>query len=80
MILGHRRGLTPRLTGRLTVGLNVTLTLTAQLQSAEKSEESQSRQRVKYGLSPVGLGTKNHCAGEDHQQFISQSVSLELHC
>jgi hypothetical protein len=26
-------------------------------------------------MSPVGLGTKNHCAGEGQQQFSSQSVS-----
>jgi hypothetical protein len=26
-------------------------------------------------MNPVGLGTKNHCAGEDHQQFGNQSVS-----
>jgi hypothetical protein len=26
-------------------------------------------------VSPVGLGTKNHCAGEGQQQFTSQSVS-----
>jgi hypothetical protein len=25
-------------------------------------------------MSPEGLGTKNHCAGEDQQQFSSQSV------
>jgi hypothetical protein len=26
-------------------------------------------------MSPVGIGTKNHCAGEDQQQFSSQSES-----
>jgi hypothetical protein len=26
-------------------------------------------------MSPVGLGTKNYCAGEGQQQFVSQSVS-----
>jgi hypothetical protein len=25
-------------------------------------------------LSPLGLGTKNHCAGEGQQQHISQSA------
>jgi hypothetical protein len=25
-------------------------------------------------MSPVGLGTKNYCAGEGQQQFTSQSV------
>jgi hypothetical protein len=25
-------------------------------------------------MSPVGLGTKNHCADEDQQQFSSQAV------
>jgi hypothetical protein len=29
-------------------------------------------------MSPVGLGTKNHCAGEGQNQFSSQSVSYEL--
>jgi hypothetical protein len=29
------------------------------------------------GLSPVGLGNKNHCAGEDQQQkTVIQSVSM----
>jgi hypothetical protein len=34
------------------------------------------------GEGPVGLGTKNHCAGEDQQQFsrhagrLSQSVAI----
>jgi hypothetical protein len=23
---------------------------------------------------PMGIGTKNHCAGEDQQKFSSQSV------
>jgi hypothetical protein len=27
-------------------------------------------------MSPVGLKTKNHCAGEGQQQFSSQSVML----
>jgi hypothetical protein len=35
-------------------------------------------------MSPVGLGTKNHCAGEDQQQFSTQSASRKLlwfsHC
>jgi hypothetical protein len=26
-------------------------------------------------MSPMGLGTKNHCAGEGQQQFGSQSAS-----
>jgi hypothetical protein len=26
---------------------------------------SQSLQRIKLGHGPLGLGTKNHCAGED---------------
>jgi hypothetical protein len=26
-------------------------------------------------MRPVGLGTKNHCAGEEQQQFSSQLVS-----
>jgi hypothetical protein len=26
---------------------------------------SESRERVKYDLSPAGLGIKNDCAGED---------------
>jgi hypothetical protein len=25
-------------------------------------------------VSPVGLGTKNHCAGEAQQQFSNQSI------
>jgi hypothetical protein len=29
-------------------------------------------------MSPVGLGTKNHCAGEGQQQFSSQSVRQEI--
>jgi hypothetical protein len=29
-------------------------------------------------MSPVGLGTKNYCAGEDQQQFSSQSAVREL--
>jgi hypothetical protein len=29
-------------------------------------------------ISPVGLGTKNHCAVEDQQQFSSQSVNSSL--
>jgi hypothetical protein len=40
----------------------------------QKTEGSQSRQTVKYSLSPVGLGTKNHCTGEGQQQFSSQSA------
>jgi hypothetical protein len=35
-------------------------------------------------MSPVGLGTKNHCAVKDQQQFSSQSAVRELlrfgHC
>jgi hypothetical protein len=27
-------------------------------------------------IGPVGLGTKNHCAGEDQHQISSQSVSI----
>jgi hypothetical protein len=26
-------------------------------------------------MNPVGLRTKNHCAGEGQQQFSSQSIS-----
>jgi hypothetical protein len=29
-------------------------------------------------MNPVGLGTKNHCAGEGQQQFSSQSVSSQM--
>jgi hypothetical protein len=29
-------------------------------------------------MSPVGLGTKNHCAGEDQQQFSSQIACCEI--
>jgi hypothetical protein len=29
-------------------------------------------------MSPVGLGTENHCAGEGQQQFSSQAVSQSL--
>jgi hypothetical protein len=29
-------------------------------------------------MCPLGLGTKNHCAGEDRQQFGSQSISRVL--
>jgi hypothetical protein len=29
-------------------------------------------------MSPAGLGTKNNCAGEGQQQFISQSTTIEL--
>jgi hypothetical protein len=27
-------------------------------------------------VSPVGLGTKNYCAGEGQQQYTSQSVAI----
>jgi hypothetical protein len=37
-------------------------------------ERNQSLMRVNMVMSPVGLGTKNHSAGEDQQQFSSQSV------
>lgn len=30
----------------------------------------------KYAMNPVRLGNRNHCAGEDHQQFNSQMQSL----
>jgi hypothetical protein len=30
-------------------------------------------------MSPVGLGTKNHCAGEGQQQFSSQSSTPILY-
>jgi hypothetical protein len=29
-------------------------------------------------MSPVGLGTKNRCAGEGQEQFSSQSVSQSV--
>jgi hypothetical protein len=29
-------------------------------------------------MSPVKLGTKNHCAGENQQQFGSQSSSVAI--
>jgi hypothetical protein len=35
----------------------------------ERSEGSQSCQTVNVAASPVGLGTKDHCAGEGQQQF-----------
>jgi hypothetical protein len=35
-------------------------------------EGSQSRQTVNRVVSPVGLETKNHCAGEGQQQFTGQ--------
>jgi hypothetical protein len=28
-------------------------------------------------MSPVGLGSRNHCADEDQQQFSTESVSCE---
>jgi hypothetical protein len=31
-------------------------------------------------MSPMGLGTKNRCAGEGQQQFSSQSVESVLSC
>jgi hypothetical protein len=29
-------------------------------------------------MTPVGLGTRNHCAGEDQQKFSSQSVAAMI--
>jgi hypothetical protein len=29
-------------------------------------------------MSPLGLGTKNHCAGKGQQQFSSQSVKKNI--
>jgi hypothetical protein len=31
-------------------------------------------------MSPVGLGTKNNCAGKGQQQFSGQSVESVLGC
>jgi hypothetical protein len=49
--------------------------------SSVYSEVSLSRRTIKYVMSPMGFGTKNHCTGEDQQQFsrqtgIAQSVWL----
>jgi hypothetical protein len=39
-------------------------------------ERSQTVREKNVVMSPVGLGTKNHCAGEGQQQFSSQSVRV----
>jgi hypothetical protein len=39
------------------------------------SEGSQIHQTLNLVTSPVGFGTKNHCAGKGRQQFSSHPVS-----
>jgi hypothetical protein len=40
----------------------------------------ENRQIVKYGRESCGVGTKNHYAGEDQQQFSSQSIPIRTVC
>jgi hypothetical protein len=42
------------------------------------SEGPQSRQTVNMAMSPMGVGNKNHGAGEGQQQFSSQSLFKAL--
>jgi hypothetical protein len=63
----------PRLYRELPLAVAVRL-----ITETELSEVFQCHQTVKYGQEPRGLGTKNHCAGEGHQQFSSQSVAVSI--
>jgi hypothetical protein len=46
-----------------------------------QSEVCQSRHTIKIATSPVRLGTKNNCAGEDQQQFTRLHLTaLGIQC
>jgi hypothetical protein len=49
------------------VGLN-TSTVALRVVGGDK-EGSLESETVKYGLSPMGLGSKNNCAGDSQQQL-----------
>jgi hypothetical protein len=49
-----------------------------QVLSHGKSCMTPSHKTVKYGLSPVGLRTKNDCAGEGQQQFIQSTTKYRV--
>jgi hypothetical protein len=82
--MSPRWGSTPWWTDQLIVGRKVTwLWLRTELvrqrffilRVREWSQCSQSCQTVNMVMSPMGLRTRNHCAGRGQQQFSSQSVS-----
>jgi hypothetical protein len=48
---------------------------------SNRNTKSEQKNRIRgeqnVVMSPMGLGNKNHCAGEDQQQFSSQSEENE---